>query len=167
MVDFVSSKGKCHQCFNKLPPKGQNIRKHYQKVHGWKDNQPPPPPRIKQIRGKKRNRNVARVTPVSDVVSVEHHLIRYPGQVPVPQPQPQPVPTTTQVMSHSITAAPSSVIVPAAADKPKSVAASGVADMFTALQTTFELLRPQTQQDVMKKLTTTVIDAFYRDQVFV
>lgn len=42
---------------------------------------------------------------------------------------------------------------------------SPVPDMFHALQTTFDLLRPPTQHEVMKQLTTTIIDAFYRDQV--
>lgn len=39
-----------------------------------------------------------------------------------------------------------------------------VPEMFHVLQATFELLRPNTQQKVMKQLTNAVIDAYYGDQ---
>lgn len=40
-----------------------------------------------------------------------------------------------------------------------------VTEFFRALQTAFELLRPQTQQEMTKRLTLAVMDALYKDKV--
>lgn len=90
--------------------------------------------------------------------------------VTVPNPDSGPEPKKMRLDEEVIEpAAPVSVSVPEkeAESGPAESAVvhpRPVGEMFHALQSTFELLRPETQQEVMKQLTTTFIDAFYRDQ---
>lgn len=146
---FLNLWGKfsCRQCGCVIGLKGKNVRRHYTRVHRWSFVATTP----KQANRKRKQRQLGLQKRNPTHCQGQSSSGCNPNQVKLDKPLQVTGPKRDTVSD------------PVECAAKKDHTPRPVQELFHALQTTFELLRPQTKHHVMRKMTTTVIDAYYRD----
>lgn len=158
MLQTLDGGSQCVMCLKVLPTrKPPNVRRHYNKHHNIYFRNCAPPPESEGDKAdqseqppakKKKKCNPLPKRPKSARLS-QQQAVAVTGKDEKQVEAVQHVAESTKVEEP--------VAEPANHEKP-------VMELFSALQTTFSLLRAETQRKVVKVLINTVIDAYYADQ---